>query len=155
MCRLPRCNTAGLSISSYSDLVNHIQQSHLNRAQLCCPIRGVSQSGWFRRRKLNKCLRMYINQFFATRAAGGSLSGGSRQSYRPRTSALLASLATNLAPLPSGLFHFARASAVLYRPRHRVDPPRQWGAVPENCTCVCTTYHPRNAEFATLPVVAA
>lgn len=75
VCRLPRCNIpSGLSISTYNELVNHIQQSHLNRAQLCCPVRGMPWLGLFCGCKLNVCLRMLINQLFAPRAARDSLS---------------------------------------------------------------------------------
>jgi len=42
ICCLPRCNIpAGLTINSYNDLVVHIQQSHLNRVHLYCPVKGM------------------------------------------------------------------------------------------------------------------
>ncbi|KAF8972657.1 hypothetical protein BDZ97DRAFT_1782094 [Flammula alnicola] len=49
VCRLPRCNIpSGLSIASYKDLANHIQQSHLNRVQLYCPVQGCNSLSFSR-----------------------------------------------------------------------------------------------------------
>jgi len=43
ICCLPRCNIpAGLTINSYNDLVVHIQQSHLNRVHLYCPVKDCA-----------------------------------------------------------------------------------------------------------------
>ncbi|KDR67971.1 hypothetical protein GALMADRAFT_257494 [Galerina marginata CBS 339.88] len=49
VCHLPRCHIpAGVPISSYNDLVSHLQQSHLGRVPLQCPINGCNSSGFSR-----------------------------------------------------------------------------------------------------------